>query len=67
MNVEEGERLLDYMNQEIIHKSRLINYIPFKFIQNYFWRRLTKLMEKRNQVFIELREATRKKYPERFS
>ena len=67
INVEEGEELLDSLNHQIIVKSKRINKIPFLFIRNYFWIRLTKLQERRNQHFRELREATREKYPERFS
>ena len=67
MNVERGERYLDFLNNEIIKKSNRINKIPFTFIQNYFWIRLNKLLEKRNEHFKVLREATREKYPERFS
>ncbi len=67
INVEEGEKYLDSLNNEIIKKSNRINKIPFTFIRNYFLIRLTKLQEKRNQHFRELREATREKYPERFS
>ena len=67
INVEEGEKYLDSLNNEIIKKSKRINKIPFTFIQNYFLIRLTKLQDKRNQHFIELRESTREKYPERFS
>ncbi len=67
MNVERGEKYLDFLNNEIIKKSKRINKIPFTFIKNYFLIRLMKLQEKRNEHFKELREATRKKYPERFS
>ena len=67
INVEQGEKYLDSLNNEIIKKSNRINKIPITFIRNYFLIRLTKLQEKRNQHFIELREATREKYPERFS
>ncbi len=67
INVEEGEKYLDSLNNEIIKKSKRINKIPFTFIRNYFLIRLTKLQEKRNKHFRELREATREKYPERFS
>ncbi len=67
MNVEQGEKYLDSLNNEIIKKSKRINKIPFKFIQNYLWLRLNKLLEKRNEHFKVLRQATREKYPERFS
>ena len=67
MNVEKGEEYLDLLNHQIITKSKRINKIPFTFIRNYFLIRLTKLQEKRNEHFKVLREATREKYPERFS
>ena len=67
INVEEGEKYLDSLNNEIIKKGKRINKIPITFIKNYFWIRLTKLQEKRNEHFRQLREATREKYPERFS
>ena len=67
MNVERGEKYLDFLNNQIIIKSKRINKIPFLFIRNYFYIRLTKLQEKRNEHFRQLREATREKYPERFA
>ena len=67
MNVEKGEELLDLYNHQIITKSKRIEKIPITFIRNYFLIRLTKLQEKRNEHFKVLREATREKYPERFS
>lgn len=67
MSIEENEALLELLNHQLIVKSGRIGKIPFMFIRNFFWVRLTKLQQKRNQVFRELREQTREKYPERFS
>ena len=67
MNIEEQERLLDSMNQTIIKEDRLIKKLPFRRLRDFFYRRLMKDIAIRNEVFRNLREATRKKYPERFS
>jgi len=67
MNVEEGEKLLDRMNQKIIKTDKMINRIPIKFIRIYCWKKLSKFMSARDRHFKELREATREKYPERFA
>jgi len=67
LTLEEHEELLNLMNHEIIKRSNIINKIPFKFIRNWQIKRLEKIIQKRNQVFRNLRERTRQKYPERFS
>jgi len=67
MSIEEQEELLDLMNHTIIRRSKIIDKIPIQFIKIYFVKRLTKYIQKRDDVFRHLREDTRKKYPERFS
>ena len=67
MNVELGEIELDRLNKKIIFMCKVWAQIRVGFIKKVYVKYINKTIEKRNQVFIELREATREKYPERFS
>ena len=66
MNIEEQEQLLDSMNQKIIKVEKRISKIPTKRLKYFFYKRLGKYILLRNEVFRNLREETRKVYPERF-
>ena len=65
--IKEQEELLESMNQKIIKKDNIIKKIPIRQLRDYFYRRLLKYIALRNEVFRNLRDVTRKKYPERFS
>ena len=67
MNIKEQEELLNLLNHKITIMSYKICRFPNKLFKKYYNKELNKVIDKRNQVFIKLREDTREKYPERFS
>ena len=67
MNIEDQEKELDRLNQKIIKLGNIIKKIPFRRIQNYLMgKKLLPLMNLRDECFRNLRDETKKKYPERF-
>ena len=68
LTIEEREKQLDQMNNEIIKRNRILAKIPFTFLKIwYFKRKIQPKMTERDIFWKDLRERTRKKYPERFS
>ena len=57
---------LKELNEKIVKYDIRIRNIKPMFIQNYFRKRLNKIIEKRNQIFRDLREEVRKMHPEKF-
>ena len=67
MNIEDQEKLLDKLNKEIIKIDRRIKRIPFDWLRNWAYKKQFKRIAIKNEVWRNLRDATREKYPERFS
>ena len=68
MQIDEREKLLDKMNGEIIKRNRTLAKIPFTFLKLYYFKkRIQNKMNERDIFWKDLRERTRKEFPERFS
>lgn len=66
MNIEDQELLLKRLNEKIVKTNNRIQKLPFSFLRDYAYKKYMKLITYRDEVFRNLRDETRKKYPERF-
>ena len=66
INIEDQELLLKRLNEKILKTNNRIKRLPFSWLRDYAYKRYIKQLAYRNEVFRNLREATRTKYPERF-
>ena len=65
MNIEDQELLLKKLNEQITKKYNRIKKIPFGFLRDYAMKGHLKRLAIRDEVWRNLREATRDGYPER--
>ena len=63
--IEQLTMKLDKMNRQIIKIDKRIKRIPFAFLRNYFYKKYLKVMALRDEIFRELRDETKKRFPEK--
>ena len=66
MSINHLEKQLDEYNSRLIKLGKIINYVPTTILKTYFFKKMLRIKDTRDNIFITLREETRKKYPERF-
>jgi len=67
MNLEDQQKAIDKLNASIINLDKYYKTIPFQFLKNYVLKKILKARAVRDEAWRNLRDETRKKYPERYS